>query len=189
MRWVTRVGNSRRSCTESSSSSRSVPALSGCHRILAAATASCTARLTPTPPIGDIACAASPMQRSPGRCQRSSRSTATVKSLTCSQSLSSSTRSANTGMIRAMLCRNAGSPARLVSSIAPLRIRKAHCQYSPRSIRIGDASGREAAHGFAGVARFLRQPKPEHIHRRADILDLEARRARARWNGGRRNRR
>ena len=44
------------------------PAASGCHRILAAATASWIARLMPTPPIGDIAWAASPMHSRPGRC-------------------------------------------------------------------------------------------------------------------------
>ena len=36
----------------------------------AAATASCIARLMPTPPIGDMACAASPMARKPGLHQR-----------------------------------------------------------------------------------------------------------------------
>ena len=43
------------------------PARSGAASRLAAATASCTAMLMPTPPIGDMACAASPMQRRPGR--------------------------------------------------------------------------------------------------------------------------
>ena len=104
------------------------PGPSGFHRTFAAATASCTARLMPTPPIGDIACAASPMQSSPGRCQRSSRSTTTVSSLMSSQSSSYSTRSAKAGTSAAMLCRNAGRPARFVSSIVPFGIRKAHCQ-------------------------------------------------------------
>ena len=39
----------------------------------------------PTPPIGDITWAASPMQSSPGWCHRLSRSTATVSSLTSFQ--------------------------------------------------------------------------------------------------------
>ena len=51
---------------------------------LAAATASWIARLMPTPPTGDIACAASPMQSSPGLRPARSRSTATVSSLTSS---------------------------------------------------------------------------------------------------------
>ena len=58
---------------------------------LAVATASCTARLTPTPPTGDIACAASPMQSNPGRVQRFSRLIATVSSLTSSQLFTSAT--------------------------------------------------------------------------------------------------
>ena len=52
---------------------------------LAAATASWIARLMPTPPTGDIACAASPMQSRPGRYHCVRRSTATVSSLTSSQ--------------------------------------------------------------------------------------------------------
>ena len=70
------------------------PSRSGAARILAAAIASCTARLTPTPPIGDIACAASPMHNRPGFHHWVSRSTATVKSLMSSQSVNWATRSA-----------------------------------------------------------------------------------------------
>ena len=61
------------------------PRAIGPARMLAAATASWTATLIPTPPIGDMAWAASPMTSRPGRCQRSSRSSATVSSLTSSQ--------------------------------------------------------------------------------------------------------
>ena len=50
-------------------------------------------RLMPTPPIGDMAWAASPMHNRPGRCQIRNRSTATVSSLTSDQSPSSWTRS------------------------------------------------------------------------------------------------
>ena len=49
----------------------------------------------PTPPIGDMAWAASPIASSPGRCQRVSRSSSTVSSLTWSQ-LSSSPTGAGT---------------------------------------------------------------------------------------------
>ena len=126
-------------------------AASGRHRMLAAATASCTARLTPTPPIGDIACAASPMQSRPGRCQRSSRSTATVSSLTCSQSLSSSTRSANAGMSRATLRRNAGSPARRGPRARPSESRR-RIASNRRDRSRRDAPGGKAAHGLVGVA-------------------------------------
>ena len=44
-------------------------------RMRAAATASWMARLMPMPPTGDMAWAASPMQRRPGRCQRVRRLT------------------------------------------------------------------------------------------------------------------
>ena len=60
-------------------------------RMRAAATASWMARLMPMPPTGDMAWAASPMQRRPGRCQRVRRLTWTERSLTWSQSVSSST--------------------------------------------------------------------------------------------------
>src|SRR5512144_1750385 len=59
--------------------------------MLAAATASWTARLIPPPPIGDIAWAASPMHNSPGRYHLRKRSTRTVRSLISLQSPSSPT--------------------------------------------------------------------------------------------------
>src|SRR5204863_6489672 len=34
-----------------------------------------------------------------------------------------------------------------------------------------DAPGIEAAHGLVGVARFLRETEPQHVHRRAEIID------------------
>ena len=52
---VARVGKSRRRSTAARSSSATARASSGAASRLAAATASCTARLMPTPPIGDIA--------------------------------------------------------------------------------------------------------------------------------------
>src|SRR5882762_4757680 len=55
------------------------------------------ARLMPTPPMGDMAWAASPMQRSPGRDHWVRRSTATVSRLMSFQSRSSSTRSRRNG--------------------------------------------------------------------------------------------
>ena len=65
----------------------------GAASMLAAATASWIARLMPTPPTGDIACAASPMQSRPGRYHCRRRSTLTVRSLMSSQLASSPTRS------------------------------------------------------------------------------------------------
>ena len=69
---VTRVGDSRRCCTRFRIRSVTCPAQSGTDNIFAAATASWIARLIPTPPAGDIACAASPMHSKPGRCHRRS---------------------------------------------------------------------------------------------------------------------
>ena len=88
-------------------------------RMLPAATASWIAMLIPTPPTGDMACAASPMQSSPGRHHCFSRSICTVRSFACSQSAISATRSAAQGRSRASVARNAGNPARRTSSAAP----------------------------------------------------------------------
>ena len=88
-RCVTRVGHSRRRCTAARSAFVSRRSRSGAANRLAAATASWIARLIPTPPIGDIACALSPMHSRPGRHQRSQPVDATVSSLTSSQSRSS----------------------------------------------------------------------------------------------------
>ena len=64
---VTRVGNSRRIWTDARSASVTRCSRNGSASSLAAATASWIARLMPTPPTGDIACAASPIHKSPGR--------------------------------------------------------------------------------------------------------------------------
>jgi hypothetical protein len=103
--------------------SRSVAA-----RRLAAATASWMARLMPTPPIGDIAWAESPMQSRPGRYQVLSRSMTTVRSLTSSQSRSSPTRSCRNGAMSTISARKGSRPFRRTSSKPPLGMTKAHCQ-------------------------------------------------------------
>ena len=100
IRCVIRTGNSRRRRTASSSSSGGHPLASFAASRLAVATASWTARLTPTPPIGDIACAASPMHSNPGRVQRFSRLIATVSSLTSSQLFTSAIPDLRIGAIR-----------------------------------------------------------------------------------------
>ncbi len=88
----------------------------------------------PTPPTGDIACAASPMQRSPGRYHRRSRSTLTVSSFTSSQEPISPTRSRAKGARAATCARKASRPRRRTSSAEPLGITKPHCQWPPRLI-------------------------------------------------------
>ena len=62
-----RVGHSRRFCTSSRSATETGPSLNFSASRFAVATASCSARLIPTPPAGDIAWALSPMQSSPSR--------------------------------------------------------------------------------------------------------------------------
>ena len=73
-------------CTFFRSPNLGTPFCSTGPRMLAVATASWIARLMPTPPIGDMAWAASPMQTRPGRAHCVSRSTVTVRSLTWSKS-------------------------------------------------------------------------------------------------------
>ena len=68
--------------------------------LLPAATASWMARLIPTPPMGDMACAASPMQSKPGRCHCRRRSTFTVNSFTSFQSRTSPCDRARMGRFR-----------------------------------------------------------------------------------------
>jgi len=108
---ISRVGRVRRRCTASKSASVSLPLRSGTARMLAAATASWIARLMPTPPIGDIAWAQSPMHKSPGRHQRWRRSTVTVSSFTSSHSRSSATRSRRKGAMRTISSREELDPA------------------------------------------------------------------------------
>src|SRR5262249_4429087 len=178
--WMTRVGNIRRSCTLRKSSSCTVPSLSGRQRMFAAATASCTARLMPTPPTGDIACAASPMQRSPVRYQRSSLSTATVRSLISSQLLSASSRPANSGTSRVRFALKAASPTRRSSSSEALAMTNAQPIVAAVE-QDHDGAWREASHGVRRVLAFLFDAKPQHVHGGAKIA---ARQARARANGG-----
>src|SRR5918911_1440233 len=127
-----RIGNSRRRWTALKCRGFALPSRSGLVSTFAAATASWIARLMPTPPTGDIACAASPMQSRPLRYQRVSRFTCTVRSLTSSQAPISCMRLAANGISAPRCARNSASPRRLSSSIAPLAMTKAHCQYSPR---------------------------------------------------------
>ena len=94
----------------------------------AAATASWMARLMPTPPIGDIACAASPMHNRPGRYHSRKRLTFTQRSLISSQLCSSVTRSFSSGASSTMSARKACSPRCRTSSAPPFGMTKAHCQ-------------------------------------------------------------
>ena len=128
MRWITRVASMRRFCTARSSSTEGTPVLSVCQSKFAAATASCTARLMPTPPTGDMACAASPMHKRPGRNHWRSRATATVKSFASSQVRISFTRSRRRGSTRTISARSAFRPFARSLSMLPLAMTNAHCQ-------------------------------------------------------------
>src|SRR3989442_820722 len=88
----------------------------------AAATASWIARLMPTPPIGDIAWAASPMQSRPGRYHRRRRSTRTVSSFASSQSRISRSRLAANGASLTTSLRNVSSPRWRICSTEPFGI-------------------------------------------------------------------
>src|SRR5881409_2116562 len=72
------------------------------------------ARLIPTPPMGDIAWAASPIHRSPGQYHFRRRSTRTVSSLMSSQLLNSFMRSRKNGTTYTMSFWKAGRPACLI---------------------------------------------------------------------------
>ena len=126
---------------------------SGSARMLAAATASCTARLMPTPPIGDIACAASPMQSRPGRCQRREPVDRDRQQLDCSQSpeLADAVRECR-HELRDALPRNAGRPARLTASMPPLGMTIGALPIVAAIEHDEHRAGLEAAAGLLGVA-------------------------------------
>ena len=85
----------------------------------AVAIASCMARLIPTPPTGDIACAASPMQSKPGLYHLFNRSTVTVSSFTLSRLWISSTLCLRANLAKRE--RKASRPRALTASAIPLR--------------------------------------------------------------------
>jgi len=66
-------------------------------RMFAAATASWTAKLMPTPPTGSITCAASPSNNRPGRYQRGTRLASSGSNAVWTRSWSKSMRSASQG--------------------------------------------------------------------------------------------
>ena len=84
-RWVILAGHSRRACTFTKSSMLQPPLRNFSAKKLAVATASCTAKLMPTPPMGDMAWAASPIHNKPSLYQRSKRLTCTLSNFTLSQ--------------------------------------------------------------------------------------------------------
>ncbi len=151
-----------------------VPARSGAARRLAAATASCIARLMPTPPTGDIACAASPMHSRPGRCHCARRSTLTVSSLTSSQV---------SQLLHAIAHQRRDRDDRVAKRVEPLRLDLVgraladHIGALPIVAAVDHHEhppGGDAAERLGAVALPPRQPHPQHVHRRADVLDREA---------------
>ena len=126
----------------------------------AAATASWMARLIPTPPAGDIACAASPMQSRPLMCQRRSRSRRTS-----SQCRSSSERD-GVNPVRKVRAERRDPPSEALDAlrtdpgVGALRARgspsgSSRCGTAPPAPRRGRTPGRCPATSpcFGGIAR------------------------------------
>ena len=143
----------------------------------------------PTPPIGDMAWAASPMQSRPGRYQRLRRSTVTVSSFTSSQDAISLTRSANAGL-------SAGDGG--AEGLEPLARAAVEAAFGNDigALPIVAAVERDEHHAGLDAAERLRrrrralgEAEPEHVHRRAEILDFESGPLAARRSAGRRRRR
>ena len=166
-----RVGKRRRRSTRARSSVVTRPARSGSASRLAAATASCTARLMPTPPIGDMAWAASPMQRRPGRYQRSRRSTRDGQEADVIPAPKLADAVANEG-------RDAGEPLAKCLDAAPAELLRTALRDDVAALpvvaaidRDEDAAGVEIAHRVPGIIMLAREPEPQHVHRRAEVPD------------------
>ena len=166
------------------------PRASGAARRFAAATASWIARLMPTPPTGDMACAASPMHSRPGRHQRRSRSTAHGEQLHLAPSRRARRRDRRgTARARTSSSRNAWQ----ARAAAPLDRRPSdHVGALPvvAAVQHDDEAARpKMPPRRSGIGRATRQAKPQHVHRRAEIVAPAALRASRTWSGGRRRRR
>jgi hypothetical protein len=149
------------------------PCRSGDVKMLAAATASWTARLMPTPPIGDIACAASPMHNRPGRDHRRNRSTRTVSSLISSQSVSSPTRSRVNGIRAAISSRNDGNHALPDCCERAFRDDKRALPVMPPINHHQDPAAIDATERLPRIVGMLRQPQPQCVHRCTEVDDLQ----------------
>lgn len=103
-----------------------MPVRSGSARMRAVATASAIAKLMPTPPTGDIACAASPMNSKPSRYHLRSLLSCISSSFTSSQLAMAFVRAASHGAISATRSRSTcTSPLRICESV-PLPMRYPH---------------------------------------------------------------
>ena len=126
------------------------------------------------------------MQSSPGLYQVRRRSIATVSSFISSHDLSSSTRSARKGSALATVC---GTPAARPRDALGVALGD-HVGELPVVAAVEhrkEAAGVDAAAG-AGIVGLARDPHPEHVDGRADVLDLKAG-WRARSSGAHRRRR
>src|SRR5699024_6426517 len=110
-----------------------LPESKGFASIRAAATPSRTARLTPTPPSGDIACAASPMHSKPYRCHLVSRFILISKHLTSSH-VNSLSDCLVAGTAREVAERNCGEPACRRCLWEPFGMMFAICAYRARGM-------------------------------------------------------
>ncbi len=141
--------------------------------MLAAATASWMARLMPTPPSGDIACAASPIARKPSRHHVFSRLTCTSRSLTCCQSVSSSARAGSTGSRPFKPLAEGRQSAGADAFVGPLGDHEGALPIVAAIEHDENRTGGKPALRLVGVVGAARQAKPQHVHRRAQILDFE----------------
>src|SRR5215207_9600290 len=164
--WMTRIGRSRRRCTAFRCRGSTLSSRSGPESAFAAATASWIARFIPTPPTGDIAWAASPMHKRPGRYQRFRRFTWTDRSFTCSQSSISPVRSATSGTASPMDRRNDSRPAARTCRSAPLGKHVADLPVVAAVYEDEEPAPADVAGGLLGVACSAREPEPEHVYGR-----------------------
>ncbi len=172
--WVISVGHCRRFCTLRKSSSVTLPSRSGWARILAVATASWTARLMPTPPMGDMAWAASPMHSSPGAYQRFKRSTATVSSFTSSHEAISRTRVRKLGVQRDNGQAEGLKPFAAQFIEAALGDDEGALPIIAAVDHDEEAAGLDTAEAVGAIVGAPGQTQPQYVHGRAAIFDLEA---------------
>src|SRR3954465_4055936 len=166
-----RPGNSRRRWMLWRSSV--VPALRrrGSARRLAAATASWTARLIPTPPTGDIACAASPNAQETGPpplLQAVARDRQKLHVIPLGQ-LADSIPHEGSG--RRDPIAEGVETLGLEGVEAALRDDESALEIIPAIEHHKDLAGVEPTERLLRIVRPPRQPHPEHVHRRTKILD------------------
>ena len=127
------------------------------------------------PPIGDMACAASPMHSRPGRYQRLSRSTITVSNFTSSQVASAESRSRSNGATERDLVPERLEPTCAEFVVRPLRNEERALPVVAPVDHHEKASVVHSTERLRTVVWPFLDPDPQDVHRRAQRLDLELR--------------